>query len=68
MIRRQPLIPLLILLVATIVRLIFLDAKPPHFDEELMVGGAIRWRRKDFTGTIQPITMVLSISTCSGFF
>ena len=33
MIRRQLLIPLLILLVAAIVRLIFLDAKPPHFDE-----------------------------------
>ncbi len=33
MIRRQLLIPLLILLVAAIVRLIFLDIKPPHFDE-----------------------------------
>ena len=33
MIRRQLLIPLLILLVAAIVRLVFLDIKPPHFDE-----------------------------------
>jgi uncharacterized protein (TIGR03663 family) len=33
MIRRQLLIPILILLLAAIVRLIFLDVKPPHFDE-----------------------------------
>src|SRR5260370_7568329 len=33
MAKRQLLIPLLILLVAAIVRLIFLDIKPPHFDE-----------------------------------
>jgi uncharacterized protein (TIGR03663 family) len=33
MIRRQQLIPVLILLLAAIVRLIFLDIKPPHFDE-----------------------------------
>jgi uncharacterized protein (TIGR03663 family) len=33
MIRRQHLIPILILLLAAIVRLIFLDIKPPHFDE-----------------------------------
>jgi uncharacterized protein (TIGR03663 family) len=33
MIRRQLLIPVLILLVGAIVRLIFLDIKPPHFDE-----------------------------------
>jgi uncharacterized protein (TIGR03663 family) len=69
--KRQPLIPIIILIIAAVMRLAFLDIKPPHFDEgingwfcdQMAIHGYYKYDPSNYHGPLHFYVLFLFLET-----